>query len=133
MAKEGGQKDQKNIVYDDAVDDYKINNLNENGLHLRNSLGENLNNGNNEHNCIEQGGIINEQDKQGNYFADANNNPQAQDKKFGEANELDQNNIDNDNDNDNEDNNDNNDNDNKGQNRGGNNNNHAGVSDNDGS
>ena len=34
MAKDGGQEDQKNIVYDDAVDCDKINYLNDDGLHL---------------------------------------------------------------------------------------------------
>ena len=76
MAKNGGQEGQKNIVYDDAVDGNKINDLNEDLLHLRNGLGDNVNNGNNKYNCIKQGGTINEQDEQGNNFGNANNNPQ---------------------------------------------------------
>ena len=79
--------------------------------------------GDNKYNYIEQSRIVNEQDEQENHFGDANNNPQAQNKKFGGSNELDQNNIDNDDNND--------DNNNKGQNQGGNNNNYAEVSDND--
>ena len=126
MAKDGGQEDQKNIVYDDAIDGDEINNLNEDGLHLRNGLGDNINNGNNKYNYIKQGGVINQQDGQGNHFGGANNNPQAQNEHFGGANELDQNNI------DDEDRNNDNDND-EGQNQDGSNNNHAEISDNEGS
>ena len=111
---------------DDAVNDDKINDLNEDGLYLRNGLGENINNGNNKHNYIEQGGVINQQDGQGNHFGGAINNPQAHNEHFGGVNELDQNNaINNNNDDDNND--DNND---EGQNQGENNNNHVEVSEN---
>ena len=126
IAKDGGQKDHKNIIYDDAVDGDKNKDLNEDGLYLRNGLGENINNGNNKHNYIEQGGVINQQDGQGNHFGGAINNPQAHNEHFGGVNELDQNNaINNNNDDDNND--DNND---EGQNQGENNNNHVEVSEN---
>ena len=46
MPKYGGQVDQKNIVYNDAVDNDKIDNLNKDGLDLQNGLGDNINNGN---------------------------------------------------------------------------------------
>ena len=120
-AKDRIQIDQKNIVYDDAVDGHEIDNLNKDLLHLHNGLEDNVNNDNNKYNYIKQGGIINEQDGQGNHFSDANNNPQAQNGHFGGGNEIDQNIINNDNNN--------NDNDNKHQNQGGNNNNQ--VSDDD--
>ena len=90
MKKDNGQEDQKNIVYDDAVDNEEINNLNGDGLHLRNDLGDNVNDGNNEYSYIKQGGVVNGQDEQGNHFSGANNNPQAQNTYFGGANELDQ-------------------------------------------
>ena len=110
--KEGrGQTDQKTIVYDDDVDQDEINDLNEDLLHLRNGLGDNVNNANNERACIEQGGLVNEHEGQGNHFRNANNNPQEQHEHFGGANELDRNNDDNDD----------NDNDNENQNHGGNN------------
>ena len=83
-AKDGGQIDQKNIVYDDAVDDDEIDNLNNDLLHLRNGLGDNINDGNNKHDYIKQGGIINQHDGQENQFGGANNNPQAQNKVFEE-------------------------------------------------
>ena len=86
--KDGGQEDQKNTVYDDAVDGNKINDLNEDLLHLRNGLGDNVNDGNNKHNYIKQSGIINEQDEQENHFGNANNNPQAQNKHFRGASDL---------------------------------------------
>ena len=47
-------------MYDDAVDGDKLNDLNEDGLCLRNGLEDNVNDGNNKHNYIEQGGGINE-------------------------------------------------------------------------
>ena len=81
------------MVYDDAVDDDEIDNLNKDLLHLRNRLGDNVNNGNNEHQYIEQGGIINEQDGQENHFGGGNNKPQAKNEHFGAANEHDQNNA----------------------------------------
>ena len=73
--KDGDQIDQKTIVYDDDVDDDEIDDLNKDLLHLRNGLGDNVNDGNNEYNYIEQGKIINEQDGQGNHFGNTNNNP----------------------------------------------------------
>ena len=75
--KDGGQIDQKTIVYDDDVDDDEIDNLNKDLLHLRNGLGDNVNNGNNKHKYIEKGGIINEQSEQGNHVGGGNNNHQA--------------------------------------------------------
>ena len=114
MKKDGGQEDQKTIVYNDAFDDNKITDLNDYLVHLYNGQGDNVNNGNNKYNYIEQGGIINEQDEQGNHFGNANNNPQAQNKHFGGGNELNQNNTNNDDNN--------NDNNNKNQNQARNNN-----------
>ena len=67
-----------------------LGNLNKALLRLRNGLGDNVNDGNNEYTYIEQGGIINEQDGQANHFDNANNNPQAQSEHFGGANELNQ-------------------------------------------
>ena len=77
MPKNGGQEDQKTMMYIDAVDDNEIDDLNKDLIQLRNGFGDNVNDGNNEHEYIEQGGIINEQDGQGNHFGNANNNPQA--------------------------------------------------------
>ena len=45
--KDGGQIDTKNIVYDDAVDDDEIDDLNEDLIQLRNGFGDNVNDGNN--------------------------------------------------------------------------------------
>ena len=78
MPKDCGQEDQKTIVYDHAVDDDEIDDLNKDLLHLRNGLGDNVNDSNNKHEYIEQGGVVNEQDGQGNHFGGGNNNPQAQ-------------------------------------------------------
>ena len=48
MPKDGNKIDQKNIVYDDAVNDDKINDLNkEDTLHLKDGLANNNNNNNN--------------------------------------------------------------------------------------
>ena len=66
IAKDGSQEDQKNIIYDYTVDDDEINNLNEDGLHLRYGLEDNINGDNNKYNYIKQGGVINQQDRQGN-------------------------------------------------------------------
>ena len=93
MWKDDGQIDQKNIVYNNTVDDDKIDNLNkENVLHLCGGLVDNNNNYNN-NNYIEHDGVVNQQDEQENHFGGTNNNLQAQNKHFGEVNELDQNNI----------------------------------------
>ena len=54
-----------------------------------NGLVANINDGNNKHNYIEQGGVINQQDGQENYFGGTKNNPQAQNENFGGVNELD--------------------------------------------
>ena len=113
--KDGGQTDQKIIVYDDDVDQDEINNLNEDLLQLCNGLGDNNNNANNKRAYIKQGGLVNEHKGQENHFGNANNNPQTQNEHFGGANEPDQNNINNDNDNDDDDNY--NDNENKNHNR----------------
>ena len=52
MWKDGGQEDQKIIMYDDDVDDNEVDDLNEDLLHLRNGLRDNINNGNNKHEYI---------------------------------------------------------------------------------
>ena len=72
------------------MDDDEIDDLNKDLLHLRNRLGDNINNGNNKHDYIEEGRFINEQDGQRHHFGNANNSPQAQNKHFGGANELNQ-------------------------------------------
>ena len=61
MSKEGGQEDQKNIVYNDAVDDDEIDDLNKEDVrHLRDGLADNNNDDeNNDNNYIEHGGVIN--------------------------------------------------------------------------
>ena len=74
MQKDGGQVDQKNILQDDAVDDDEIDDLNKDGLHLCNGLEDTINDGNNKYNCIKQGGVVNQQDGQGNHFGAATNN-----------------------------------------------------------
>ena len=52
-SKDGGQIDQKNIMYDDAVDDDKIDDLNkEDVLHLRDDLADNNNDDDNDNNYI---------------------------------------------------------------------------------
>ena len=115
--KDGGQEDGKNIIYDDNMEQDETNDLNEDFLHLRNGLGDNINNANNEHQYIEEGGILNEDEGQRNHFGNTNNIllvnniPLGQNEYFGGAD-----NIDNDND-------ENNDIDNKNQNHDGNNNN----------
>ena len=123
MPKYSGQKDQKTIAYDDAMDDDEIDDLKEDLHHLCNGLRDNINDGNNKQEYIEQDGVVNEQDEQGNHFGDGINNRQAQNEYFGAANGHNQNDSDD---------SDNNDNDNENLNQGGNNNNHAEVSDNDG-
>ena len=60
MMKDGGQDDDKNIVYDNDVEQDEINDLNKDLLHLRNGLGDNINDANNKHQYIEEGGILNE-------------------------------------------------------------------------
>ena len=60
MKKEGDQEDDTNIVYDDDMKQDEINDLNKDLLHLRNGLRDNINNTNNKHQYIEEGGILNE-------------------------------------------------------------------------
>ena len=50
MKKDGGQEDDKNIVYNDNMEQDEINDLNEDLLHLRNGLGDNINDANNGNN-----------------------------------------------------------------------------------
>ena len=100
--KDGGQDDNKIIVYNDDMEQDEINDLNEDLLHLRNGLGDNINNTNNERQYIEEGGILNEDEEQGNHFGTANNIPLGQNEHFGGANNDDNddnenNNIDNEN------------------------------------
>ena len=64
-------------MYDDDADEDEINDLHQDLLHLRNGLGDNINEGNNKHEYIKKGGLVNEQDGQGNHFGNANNNSQA--------------------------------------------------------
>ena len=92
MSKDGGQIDQKNIAYNDAVDDDKIDDLNkEDVLHFCDGLADNNNDNDDDNNYIKHGRVINQQE---NHFGGTNNNPQEQNKHFGGVNELDQNNID---------------------------------------
>ena len=78
----------------------EINDLNKDLLHLHNRLEDNINNATNKLEYIEQDGIVNEHEGQGNHFGNANNKPQAQNEYFRGAN--------NNNDNDNDDNDDDN-------------------------
>ena len=48
MKKDGGQEDDKNIIYNDDIEPDENNDLNEDLLHLHNGLGDNINNANNE-------------------------------------------------------------------------------------
>ena len=126
MSKNGDQEDQKNIVYDDAVDDNKIDNLNkEDVLHLHDGLADNNNNDDNNNNYIKHNGVINQQDGQEIHFSGADNNQQAQEENFGEMNELDPNNMNKGEEHDKAG--------NKVQNQGGNSNNHAEISNDEGS
>ena len=84
--KDGGQDDNKNIAYDDDMEHDEINDLNEDLLHLRNGLGDNINNTNNKRQYIEEGGILNKDEEQGNHFGNANNIPLGQNEHFGGAN-----------------------------------------------
>ena len=106
--KDGGQDDDKNIVYNDDMEHDKLDDLNEDLLHLRNRLGDNINDVNNKHQYNEEEGILNEDEGQGNYFGTAkniplaNNFPLGQNEHFGGAvnieNDKDENNdIDNEN------------------------------------
>ena len=61
MPKDGDQVDQKTIIYDDAVDNDEIDDLNKNLIQLRNGFGDNINKFNNKQEYIEQGGVVNEQ------------------------------------------------------------------------
>ena len=75
--KDGNEDDDKNIVYDDDVDHDKVDDLNKDLLHLRNGLGDNINNANNKLQYIEEGGILNGDGGQRNHFGNANNIPLA--------------------------------------------------------
>ena len=77
MKKEGDKEDDKNIVYDDDMEQDEINDLNKDLLHLHNGLGDNINDANNKHQYIEKGGILNEDEEQRNHFGNAKNIPLA--------------------------------------------------------
>ena len=62
MKKDGGQEDDKNIVYNDNMEQDEINDLNEDLLHLHNGLGDNINDTNNKLQYIEEGGFLNEKE-----------------------------------------------------------------------
>ena len=62
-----------NIVYNDDVEYDKIDDLNTDLLHLRNGLGDNINDANNKHQYIEEGGIFDEDEGQRNHFGNTNN------------------------------------------------------------
>ena len=57
--KYGGEDDDKNILYDDDVEYNEIDVLNEDLLHLRNGLGDNINDANNEFQYLQEGGTLN--------------------------------------------------------------------------
>ena len=122
--KQGGQDDDKNVVYNDDVEYDEIDDLNEDLLHLHNWLGDSINNANNKLQYIEKVEILNEDKGQRKYFNNVNNVPLAnnislaQNEHFGGANNNDGNDDDN------------NDNDNKNQNH--DKNNHNQVSEDDG-
>ena len=69
MKKDGGQEDDKNIVYNDDMEKDEINDLDEDLLYLRNGLGDNITDANNELQYIEEDGIINEVEGQGNHLS----------------------------------------------------------------
>ena len=50
--KDGGQDDDKNIVYADDMEQDEINDLNEDLFHLHNKLGDNINDTNNKRQYI---------------------------------------------------------------------------------
>ena len=85
------------------IDSDIVDNLNEDLIQVHIGFGDNVNKFNNKQEYIEQGGVVNEQDEQGNHSSNGNNNPQAHDKPFGTANEHNHNNA---NDSDNDDNDD---------------------------
>ena len=65
-------------MYDDAVSDDKIDDLNEeNALHLQDCLVSINNKDNKNNNNINYIRVINQQDKQENHFGATNNNPQT--------------------------------------------------------
>ena len=109
MKKDDGQEDQKIIVYNVDMEQDEISDLKKDLLHLRNGLGDNINDANNKLQYIEVRETLNEDAGQGNSFGNANNNPLAnniplknniplaQNKHFGGTN----NNDDDDNDNNN--------------------------------
>ena len=75
--KHGGQDDNKNIVYDDDVEYDEIDYLNKDLLHLRNGLGDNINDTKNKLQYIEKGGILNKDKEQRNHFGNMHNIPLA--------------------------------------------------------
>ena len=78
MKKDGDQEDDKNIVYDDNMEQDEINDLNEDLLYLWNGLGDNINDANNKHQYIEEVGILNEDEGQRNHHSSCcwfNENP----------------------------------------------------------
>ena len=95
--KNGGQEDDKNIPYDDDVEYDEVDDLNEDNLHLRSGLEDNINDSNNKFEYLQEGGILNEDEGQGNHFNNvnniplANNVPLAQNDHFGGANNDDHN------------------------------------------
>ena len=83
IRKDGVQEDQKTIVYNNAVDDNEVDDLNKNLLHLCNGLGNKINDDNNKHEYIKQGGVSCQWTRwTRKSFGGANNNPQAQNKHF---------------------------------------------------
>ena len=95
IKKDGGQDDKKNVAYDDDMEQNEIYDLDEDLLHLRNRLGDNMNDANKELQYIEEGGILNEDRGQGNHVGNAhniqlaNNIPLEQNEHFGGANNND--------------------------------------------
>ena len=80
IPKNGGEIDHTNIVYNDAIDNDEINDLqDEDTPHLNDGLADNNNNNNN----IKHVGVISQQDKQQNHVGAPNNNLQPQNDHFG--------------------------------------------------
>ena len=80
LPKDGGEIDQKNIVYDDAVDDDENDDLNDkDAFHLNDGLANNNNNNNNNNNSnsdsdnIKLVEVINQSEEQRNHFGATNN------------------------------------------------------------
>ena len=60
MKKNGGQENQKTIVYNDSVDDDEVDNLHKDLIQLCNGFGGNVNEFSNKQEYIQQGGVVNE-------------------------------------------------------------------------